>query len=290
VSVTFNTDQKPAASPPVFVCGRFALTLDRPRIMGVVNVTPDSFSDGGQYLNPALAIAHAADLVAQGADILDVGGESTRPGAAPVSVEQELQRVLPVLQGVMGLGVPISIDTRRPQVMRAAVDLGVDIINDVNGFRDPDSVSIAAASGCGLCIMHMLGEPQTMQQAPHYQDVVAEVSDFLFGQRDLFVRKGVSPDRILLDPGFGFGKQMAHNMSLMRAISQLASTHPILVGVSRKSMVGALSGEPQAADRLGGSVAAALWAAAQGAQVLRVHDVKATAQAFAVWQSLSGNV
>ena len=262
--------------------------VDRPRIMGVVNVTPDSFSDGGHYLNASQAIAHATQLVAQGADILDVGGESTRPGAAPVSPEQELQRVMPVLEGLMGLGVPISIDTRRPLVMRAAVEMGVDIINDVNGFRDPDAAAVAVASSCGLCIMHMQGQPQTMQQAPHYQDVVAEVSSFLFTQRDAFVSKGVAAARILLDPGFGFGKQMSHNLSLVQAIPQLAASHPILVGVSRKSMIGALSGEPQAADRLGGSVAAALWAAAAGAQVLRVHDVKATAQAFAVWSALSG--
>ena len=291
--MTFTeTAQKPAEPPPVFVCGRFTLELTRPLIMGIVNVTPDSFSDGGQFSNAQQAIDHAATLVAQGADILDIGGESTRPGAVPVSVEQELDRVMPVLEGVIKLNVPVSIDTRRPAVMREAIAAGVDILNDVNGFRDEEAFHLASESPCGLCIMHMQGEPQTMQREPYYNDVVAEVLGFLLAQRDRFCAAGVQAQRLLIDPGFGFGKTFDHNLSLLRAVGQFARSHPTLVGVSRKSLIGSLlaqgSGQapPGPAQRVAGSVAAALWAASQGAQVLRVHDVADTAQALKVWQAL----
>ncbi len=274
-----------------FFCNRFTLPLTRPLIMGIVNVTPDSFSDGGQFSSAQQAIDHAAKLVEQGADILDIGGESTRPGAQPVSPEQELDRVMPVLQAALRLGVPVSIDTRRPQVMREAIAAGVDILNDVNGFRDEDAFQIASQSQCGLCIMHMQGEPKTMQREPHYDNVVTEVLGFLLGQRDRLINAGIKSERILIDPGFGFGKTLDHNLTLMRAIGRFARAQPTLVGVSRKSMIASLlaAGSDQAppppAQRVAASVSAALWAASQGALVLRVHDVQETAQALKVWQA-----
>lgn len=291
--MTFTeTAQKPAVHPPVFVCNRFTLPLTRPLIMGIVNVTPDSFSDGGQFSNSNQAIDHAAKLIAQGADILDIGGESTRPGSEPVSVEQELSRVMPVVQAAVHFGVPISIDTRRPEVMREAIAAGVDLLNDVNGFRDREAFDAALSSQCGLCIMHMQGQPQTMQQEPRYSDVVNEVLGFLLSQRNRFVAAGIQASRILIDPGFGFGKTLEHNVSLMHAIPIFRKEQPTLVGVSRKSMINGLLSKRGApvnlppTERLSGSLAAALWAAEQGAQVLRVHDVGETAQALKVWQAL----
>lgn len=277
---------KPADPPPVFVCGRHTFVLDRPLIMGVVNVTPDSFSDGGKYFDADQAIAHGQRLIEQGAQILDIGGESTRPGAEPVDEQEELRRVLPVLEGLQGVGAALSIDTRRPAVMRKALSMGVDLLNDVNGFRDPQAFEIAAQSSCGVCIMHMQGEPQAMQKNPHYDDVVREVGDFLFGQRDAFVHRGVPATRILIDPGFGFGKTLEHNLSLLQALSEFAKGQLLAVGLSRKSMIGALSGQAHPADRAPASVAAALWAAGQGAHVLRVHDVEATRDALTVWHAL----
>lgn len=290
VSATFMAQAKPAENPPVFLCGRKQFTLTRPLVMGIVNMTPDSFSDGGQFTGTAQAIDYATRLVDEGADILDIGGESTRPGADPVSVDEELRRVIPVLEGLASLGVPLSVDTRRPQVMREAIAVGVDLINDVNGFRDPDAFSIAASSNAALCIMHMLGEPKTMQQTPFYTDVVEEVTRFLLAQRDALMAQGVDRARIVIDPGFGFGKTFSHNMALMRAIPSLACEHTTLIGVSRKTMIGQLinpEAPPKPVDRVSGSVAAALWAAAHGAQILRVHDVAQTVQALAVWNGLS---
>lgn len=284
-------DKKPAELPPVFVCNRFTLTFDRPLIMGIVNVTPDSFSDGGQFTSPQQAIAHAKALVEQGADILDIGGESTRPGANPVSVQQELDRVMPVLQAALALGVPVSIDTRRAQVMQEAIAAGVDILNDVNGFRDQETFDIARSSQCGLCVMHMQGEPKTMQHAPQYIDVVNEVLGFLLTQRDRFVETGVQASRILIDPGFGFGKTFEHNVALMRAMKTFSAAQLTLVGVSRKSMIASLLANSTAgpllppAQRLYGSLAAGLWAVSQGVHVLRVHDVLETAQMLKVWQT-----
>ena len=283
----------PAASPPVFVCGRFSLMLDTPKLMGIVNITPDSFSDGGKFVSQngrvdhASAISHAQKLVADGADILDIGGESTRPGAKPVSVGEELDRVMPVLEGIVSLGVPISVDTRRPEVMRQAIALGADILNDVNGFRDPEAFDVAANSSCGLCIMHMQGEPQTMQADPRYEDVVGEVAQFLNQQLSRFNGRGVSLNRILLDPGIGFGKTFEHNLRLMQEIGSLARLHPLLLGVSRKSFLGTITGEKEAFRRVSASVAAALWAASQGVSVLRVHDVRETKDALNIWQAVS---
>ncbi len=289
-SATQVAQSKPAETPPVFLCGRMQFSLTRPLVMGIVNLTPDSFSDGGQFISSAHAIDYGKRLVDDGADILDIGGESTRPGAEPVSVEEELRRVIPVLQGLSSIGVPISIDTRRPAVMREAVAIGVDMINDVNGFRDPESFQIAVQSTAALCVMHMLGEPKTMQQTPEYTDVVEEVSRFLLAQRDALVAAGVDQSRIAIDPGFGFGKTFNHNLALMRAIPLFSSLQTTLIGVSRKTMIGQLinpKAPPAPPDRVVGSVAAALWAAEKGAQILRVHDVAQTVQALRAWNGLS---
>jgi len=281
---------KPAETPPVFLCGRTQFSLTRPLVMGIVNITPDSFSDGGQFSGAGQAIDYAKRLVEEGADILDIGGESTRPGADPVSVDEELRRVIPVLEGLTSLGVPLSIDSRRPQVMREALAVGIDLINDVNGFRDPEAFSIAVSSNAALCIMHMLGEPKTMQQTPSYNDVVEEVTRFLLTQRDAFMAQGVDRSRIVIDPGFGFGKTFDHNLALMRAIPRFAGLQTTLIGVSRKTMIGQLinpKAPPAPPDRMAGSVAAALWAAEKGAQILRVHDVAQTVQALRAWNGLS---
>lgn len=266
--------------------------------MGVVNVTPDSFSDGGQHTDHRAAITHALRLREEGADILDIGGESTRPGAGAVSPDEELRRVMPVIEGLSGLGIPVSVDTRRPEVMSRAVAAGVAMINDVQGFRDPRSFEVAAASPCGLCIMHMLGDPRTMQVAPGYTDVVAEVESFLVSRRDAFLSQGVARERLLIDPGFGFGKTLDHNLALMRALPRLAAHQMVLVGISRKSMIGALMAAadacsdvvardaPGPSDRLSGSLAGAIWAFSHGATVLRVHDVGDTVAALRVWRAL----
>lgn len=266
--------------------------------MGVVNVTPDSFSDGGQHTDHRSAIAHALRLREEGADILDIGGESTRPGSDAVSPQEELRRIMPVIEGLVDRDIPISVDTRRPEVMSRAVAAGVAMINDVQGFRDPRSFEVAAASPCGLCIMHMLGDPRTMQVAPSYTDVVTEVESFLVSQRDAFLKQGVARERLLIDPGFGFGKTRDHNLALMRALPRLAAHQMVLVGVSRKSMIGALmaaAGErsdvagtdtPGPSGRLSGSLAAAIWASSHGAAVLRVHDVRDTVGALRVWRAL----
>ena len=285
------TPDQPAESPPVFICGRYQLALNRPLIMGIVNVTPDSFSGDGLLQSAGAtpiqqAMSYAERLALEGADLLDIGGESTRPGAAPISEQQEIDRIGPVLESALKLGLPISVDTRRPAVMRAVIAQGADLINDVNGFRDSKAIDAVSSSRCGLCIMHMQGEPATMQADPVYQDVVAEVEAFLLAQRQQLIDCGVLRERILIDPGFGFGKTLHHNLQLMQAIAQFARHQSLLVGVSRKSMIGALTGQNRASDRVSGSVAAALWAAAQGAAVLRVHDVGPTRQALNVWAAL----
>ena len=259
--------------------------------MGIVNVTPDSFSGDGLLQSTGAAPTQQAIVVAErlaheGADLLDIGGESTRPGAAPISEQQEIDRIGPVLESALTLGLPVSVDTRRPAVMRAVIAQGADLINDVNGFRDRQAIDAVSASRCGLCIMHMRGEPATMQADPVYQDVASEVESFLLAQRQQLLNRGVLRERILIDPGFGFGKTLHHNLQLMRAISQFARHQPVLVGVSRKRMIGALTGQDVASERVSGSVAAALWAASQGASVLRVHDVGPTRQALSVWAAL----
>ena len=273
----------------VFACGRFSLSLERPLLMGILNVTPDSFSDGGSYNRLDAALAHAERLLADGADILDIGGESTRPGAPYVSPEEELQRVLPVLERLAALQVPLSLDTRRTSVMRAALQAGaVDLINDVSALEDDGALALVAAANVGICLMHKQGNPDTMQQQPDYADVVQEVGGYLARRIELCLAHGIARERLLADPGFGFGKTLAHNLELLRALPQLEAMAgaPLLVGMSRKSMLGAITGEAQPDQRLGASVAAALLAAQRGAKVIRVHDVKATHQALQVWQAL----
>ena len=273
----------------VFACGRFSLSLERPLLMGILNVTPDSFSDGGSYNRLDAALAHAERLLADGADILDIGGESTRPGAPYVSPEEELQRVLPVLERLAALQVPLSLDTRRTSVMRAALQAGaVDLINDVSALEDDGALALVAAANVGICLMHKQGNPDTMQQQPDYADVVQEVGGYLARRIELCLANGIARDRLLADPGFGFGKTLEHNLALLRALPQLEAMAgaPLLVGMSRKSMLGAITGEAQPDQRLGASVAAALLAAQRGARIIRVHDVKATHQALQVWQAL----
>jgi dihydropteroate synthase len=266
---------------------RYTIDLARPRVMGIVNVTPDSFSDGGRYLDAAAAIAHAERLVAEGAHLLDIGAESTRPGARSPGAEEELARLRPVLSAALGLGVPVSVDTSEPEVIRAVLEMGVDIVNDVRSLTRPGALAaVAAHPQAGLCLMHMRGEPATMQlEEPKYDDVVGAVRDFLRERRDAAVDAGVSPERIVLDPGIGFAKTPAHNLELLRRQRELAGLgQPLLVGWSRKSTLGLLTGRP-AADRLGAGVAAALIAVQQGAAIVRVHDVAATVDALKVWQA-----
>ncbi len=267
-------------------CGKYKLSLARPLIMGVVNVTPDSFSDGGHYLQTAAAIARARQLIAEGADILDVGGESTRPGAAPVTLEEERRRVLPVLMALIDVGVPLSVDTQKPELMREAAAAGAAIINDVNGFEASGAFAAVAGSDCAICIMHKQGSPENMQQAPQYGDVVREVGGYLGARVAAAEQAGIARERIVIDPGFGFGKTLEHNLALLRGIGKLAPGVPVLVGLSRKSMIGALTGR-EVGERVFGSVAAALIAAQRGAAILRVHDVAATRDALAVWQAIS---
>ena len=255
--------------------------------MGVVNVTPDSFSDGGRFLDGGRAIAHAMRLREDGADIVDVGGESTRPGADPVPVETELARVMPVLEALRRERVPVSIDTMKPEVMRSAIDAGCAMVNDVNAFRAPGAIDAVARADVDAVVMHMPGTPQTMQRDPKYADVAAEVKQFLLERARALEAAGIERSRIALDPGFGFGKTLEHNKALFRALPQLAALgYPLVVGVSRKRMIGDLTGRA-AGDRTAGSVAAALLAAQNGANVLRVHDVKETVDALDTWMELS---
>jgi dihydropteroate synthase len=262
-------------------CGRFRLSLERPLIMGVVNITPDSFSDGGSFLDPAAAIAHARKLIEEGADLIDLGAESSRPGAAAlVSAEEELRRLLPVLRGLRDL--PLSVDTVKPEVMRVALAEGAAMINDINALRAPGALSAVAASDAAVCLMHMQGSPGTMQQDPSYADVVAEVKAFLLERIDSVCAAGIALERVVVDPGFGFGKTLEHNLELLRHLREFAVLGaPVLAGWSRKSSLGKITGKP-AADRLAASIAAALIAAQNGAAILRVHDVAATRDALAV--------
>lgn len=267
----------------MFRCGRALFTLDRPLVMGIVNVTPDSFSDGGR--SPRQAIAHGLRLRAEGADILDIGGESTRPGAATVSVAAELDRVLPVLEGLRDCGAALSVDTMKPEVMRAALAAGADMINDVRALQAPGALDAVAGSNCGLCLMHMQGEPRGMQQAPHYGDVVAEVEQFLQARVAAALAAGIARERLLIDPGFGFGKTLEHNIALFQAMPELARIAPVLVGVSRKSMLGLITGRP-VEGRLAASIAAALLAVGRGAAILRVHDVGDSVDALKIMNVL----
>jgi len=256
--------------------------------MGIVNVTPDSFSDGGRFFASDRAIAHGLTLVGEGADLLDIGGESTRPGAAPVPLDEELERVLPVVEGLRQAGVPLSVDTQKPAVMRAALAAGADMINDVNALRAAGAVEVVAPTNAAVCLMHMQGEPRTMQLCPTYTDVVEEVRDFLDERLKALEAAGIARERIVIDPGFGFGKNLQHNLDLLRRLDAFATLGvPVLAGLSRKSMLGQITGKAVEA-RLHASVAAALIAALKGARILRVHDVAATRDALAVLAAVQG--
>jgi dihydropteroate synthase len=259
------------------------------KLMGVVNVTPDSFSDGGLYLDPEAAIAHGRELAADGAAILDVGGESTRPGAAPVGAEEELRRVEPVVAGLVGAGAAISVDTSKAEVAEAAIEAGASIVNDVTALRgDPEMAALVADRGAGVVLMHMAGDPRTMQVNPEYDDVVAEVRDFLAARLAAAVAAGIDESRIWLDPGIGFGKTDRHNFELLRGLGELATLgRPLLVGTSRKSFIGRADGS-EADDRLGGTIATSVLAAAGGAAVLRVHDVREMAEALNMASAVLG--
>jgi dihydropteroate synthase len=301
-----------APPAPRLQCAGRALSLEQPVVMGVINVTPDSFSDGGQFGSVAEAVARGEEMVAQGAQILDVGGESTRPGATPVDVQEELRRVLPVIEGlaarVQRVGAIVSIDTSQPEVMRRAAEAGAGMINDVRALRVPGALEVAAAGSLGICLMHMRGEPASMQQAPEYADVVAEVRDFLAARVQACLQVGIARERLCVDPGFGFGKRMSHNLQLLRRLDALALLGlPVLVGLSRKSMSGALlagaagqraqpaptqrlaaSPPPAPAQRLAASLALACVARLNGARIIRAHDVAATVDALRVVDAVYG--
>ena len=266
--------------------GSFRLSLDRPLIMGIVNTTPDSFSDGGHLPSVQAAIDHGFKLAEQGAHILDIGGESTRPGAAFVPVEEEQRRVLPVIQALANAGLVVSVDTRKPEVMQAALDAGAVMVNDVMALRAPGALDVLAASQAAVCLMHMQGEPQTMQQTPHYVDVVGEVAQFLRERMDLCAAAGIVPARMVIDPGFGFGKTLAHNLALLKNLAVLSAGEvPLMAGMSRKFMLGALTGRAVEEREFAG-VAAHVLAVAHGARLLRVHDVAAMRDALAVWNAV----
>lgn len=274
---------------PSLQCGRFTLDLSRPLVMGILNVTPDSFSDGGRFNALDQALRHAEQMLADGAAILDIGGESTRPNAPHVSPEQEMERVLPVLERLRELGAPLSLDTRRTVVMREALAMGaVDLVNDVSALEDAGALELVAASDAAICLMHKQGNPDTMQDRPEYADVVTEVAGYLARRVQLCLDAGIARGRLLVDPGFGFGKTLEHNLALLRGLPEIerAAGAPLLVGLSRKSMLGAITGEATPAERLGASVAAALESARRGARIIRVHDVKATRQALQVLDAL----
>jgi dihydropteroate synthase len=280
----------PPAPAADWQLGSGRLSLARPRIMGIVNVTPDSFSDGGQHFDAARAIEHGLRLAEEGADLLDIGGESTRPGAAEVGTEEELARVLPVLRGLRATGLPLSIDTSKPAVMRAALAEGAAVVNDVRALLEPGAVEAVRASGCGVVLMHMQGAPRSMQADPRYQDVVAEVGEFLAARAAACEAAGIARSRIAIDPGFGFGKTLAHNLALLAGLDRLtAGPYPLLAGLSRKSMLGAITGRP-VGERVAASAAAALIAVQRGARILRVHDVAATADALRVWQAVQEHI
>jgi dihydropteroate synthase len=267
-------------------CGARTLDLSAPVVMGVLNVTPDSFSDGGRFKDRDAALKHAEAMIAAGAAVIDIGGESTRPGAAPVSVAQELDRVVPVIEAVATrCDVVISVDTSTAEVMRESANAGAGLINDVRALRRPGALQAAAESGLAVCLMHMQGEPDTMQRAPLYRDVVAEVLDFLSERVDACVAGGIAPELVVLDPGFGFGKTDDHNLALLAALPQLAARGPVLAGLSRKSMIGRLLGR-KIEDRMIGSVTLALLAAERGARILRVHDVAETVDALRLLRAL----
>ena len=275
----------------VFQCGRFRFDLDsktdRPLVMGILNITPDSFSDGGKYLPLSSALRHAEQMIASGVDIIDIGGESTRPGSDAVSFQEELDRVLPIVEALKDCGKPLSIDTNKPEIMKAVLDAGADMINDICGFQSEASKQAVADSSCGLCVMHMQGNPKTMQEKPHYQDVVREVTAFLVEQVDSLTQSGIARERIVIDPGFGFGKIKEDNIQLLKNMAGLERTVglPVLAGLSRKTVIGQITGKP-VEKRLAGNLAMALAAVRYGAMILRVHDVDETVDALKIWQAV----
>jgi len=271
-------------------CGLFQLSLSRALVMGIVNVTPDSFSDGGLHSRRDAALAHAMQLLEEGADIIDIGGESTRPGAQPVGIQEELDRVLPLIEALHGAPVPLSVDSFKPEVMRAAISAGVQMVNDINALQDEEAMRVVAGSNVAVCLMHKQGNPQTMQLQPEYGDVVTEVADFLRARVAAAERAGIARQRIVVDPGFGFGKTLEHNIALLRELNKLTELGvPVLAGLSRKSMLGALTGR-DVGQRLSASVAAALIAVQRGAKIVRVHDVRDTVDALKIWNAMSGEM
>lgn len=271
-------------------CGRYRFPLGpeaRPLVMGILNVTPDSFSDGGHFQSLDLALSHAEQMIAEGVDIIDIGGESSRPGAQSLPLQDELRRVMPVIYALRDCGKPLSIDTYKPEVMREALAAGADMINDINGFRATGALNVVREAKCALCIMHMRGEPTTMQVQPQYQDVTAEVLSFLQERVAAAAEEGIASDRLCVDPGFGFGKSLAHNLALLKDLDRLLADIglPVLAGISRKSLIGAVTGRP-VEQRLAGSIAANLIAVERGARIVRVHDVAPTVDAIKVWQAV----
>jgi dihydropteroate synthase len=272
-------------------CGRHILNLDIPVVMGVLNVTPDSFSDGGRFIELPAALAQAERMAAEGAAIIDIGGESTRPGAPSVDIEEEMRRVIPVIECLVGrMALPVSVDTSKPEVMRAAIAAGASMINDITALRAPGAIDAVAASDVALCLMHMQGEPRTMQNAPRYTDVLAEVRDFLRGRVACCVEAGISVSRLVIDPGFGFGKTLEHNLELLRRLPELAADgYPVMAGLSRKSMIGKLTGRADG-ERLGGSLALATLAVLSGARIIRAHDVAPTVDAIRIVTAMGGRL
>jgi len=271
----------------VLNCGGRELDLSRPRIMGILNITPDSFSDGGKFNDLDTALSHAEHMLAAGADIIDIGGESTRPGAQEVSEQQELDRVIPILQAIKSrFDTIVSIDTSKAAVMRESAAHGAGLINDVRALQEPGAIEAASQSGLPVCLMHMLGEPRTMQIAPAYNDVVVEVAEFLKEKVDLCRSAGIAPQNVLIDPGFGFGKTLSHNIELLRNLDKLIAIAPVLIGLSRKRMIAEMLGNEQT-SRVVGSIVAAMQCAERGASIVRVHDVAETAQAFRVWNAIN---
>lgn len=281
--------------PNFFECGRFRFDVrsahSKPLVMGILNATPDSFSDGGRYQSIDLAISHAEQMIVDGVDIIDIGGESSRPGAAPLALDEELARVMPLIYALRDCGKAISIDTYKPEVMREAIIAGVDMVNDIRGFGDPASRSVVAGSDVAVCVMHMQNKPENMQEQPSYLDVVREVQAFLSGRCEDLLAAGVERSRICVDPGFGFGKTLAHNLHLLRHLGALGEhlQLPVLAGMSRKNMIGVLTGKP-VEKRMAGSVAAALAAVQRGAKLVRVHDVAETVDAIKVWQAIQSGI
>ena len=283
-------DSSSARAAPVWICARRTIALDRPRVMGILNVTPDSFSDGGQWLDAAAAVRHGLALVAEGADVLDIGGESTRPGATAVPPDEELRRVVPVIEALARqVQVAISVDTRSSVVARAALAAGASIVNDVSALGDPAMAAVVREAGAGVVLMHCRGTPADMQRAPHYTDVVVEVRAFLAERLAAAVGAGISREQVVVDPGIGFGKTTAHNLALLGALEKLAELSPVLVGASRKRFIGEITGAPLE-GRLAGSLTVAIWSLMRGAAILRVHDVAATAAAVRMAGALAGSL